>query len=83
MARLKVVVTGAAGYIASQLLPAFRERYDLVLLDNREHTRDGALVEGVQQNRPPRFRTERRTAASSKGRTPSCTWPSIASRGDR
>ena len=47
MARLKVVVTGAAGYIASQLLPAFRERYDLVLLDNREHTRDGALVEGV------------------------------------
>ena len=55
MARLKVVVTGAAGYIASQLLPAFRERYDLVLLDNREHTRDGALVEGVHTYRPPRF----------------------------
>ena len=47
MARLKVVVTGAAGYVASQLLPAFRERYDLVLLDNRDLTRDGALVEGV------------------------------------
>ena len=47
MARLKVVVTGAAGYVASQLLPAFRERYDLVLLDSRERTRDGALVEGV------------------------------------
>ena len=47
MARMKVVVTGAAGYVASQLLPAFRERYDLVLLDAREKNRDGALVEGV------------------------------------
>ena len=47
MARMKVVVTGAAGYVASQLLPAFRERYDLVLLDARDTTRDGALVEGV------------------------------------
>lgn len=47
MARMKVVVTGAAGYVASQLLPAFRERYDLVLLDNRDRTRDGDLVEGV------------------------------------
>ena len=47
MARLKVVVTGAAGYVASQLLPAFRERYDLVLLDSRDRTRTGALVEGV------------------------------------
>ena len=47
MARLKVVVTGAAGYVASQLLPAFRERYDLVLLDSRDRTRTGARVEGV------------------------------------
>ena len=47
MARLKVVVTGAAGYVASQLLPAFRERYDLVLLDTRDTTRDGAPVEGI------------------------------------
>ena len=47
MARLKVVVTGAAGYVASQLLPAFREQYDLVLLDSRDRTRTGALVEGV------------------------------------
>ena len=47
MARMKVVVTGAAGYVASQLLPAFRERYDLVLLDARDKNRDGALVEGV------------------------------------
>ena len=82
MARLKVVVTGAAGYIASQLLPAFRERYDLVLLDNREHTRDGALVEGVTLPTSA-IRTERRIAAFSLELMPSCTWPSIASRGDR
>jgi hypothetical protein len=44
---MKVVVTGAAGYVASQLLPAFRERYDLVLLDTRDKTRDGTPVEGI------------------------------------
>jgi nucleoside-diphosphate-sugar epimerase len=38
MARKRVVVTGAAGTISSQLLPALRARYDLVLLDR---TRDG------------------------------------------
>lgn len=32
-ARRKVLVTGAAGYLSRQLLPALRERYDLVLLD--------------------------------------------------
>lgn len=47
MPRQKIVVTGAAGYVASQLLPALRERYDLVLLDSRDKTRDGAPVEGV------------------------------------
>jgi nucleoside-diphosphate-sugar epimerase len=30
-----VLVTGAAGYIASYILPWFRERYDLRLVDNR------------------------------------------------
>ena len=33
MAKKRVLVTGAAGTISSQILPAFRERYDLVLLD--------------------------------------------------
>ena len=33
MAKMRVLVTGAAGYIASQMLPTFRERYDLVLVD--------------------------------------------------
>ncbi len=48
MARRKVVVTGAAGYIAGLLLPAFRERYDLTLLDVRTTDRDGNEVEGIQ-----------------------------------
>ena len=29
----KVLLTGATGYIASQLLPVFGERYDMTLLD--------------------------------------------------
>ena len=40
--RRRVVVTGATGYIASQLLPVFRDRYELVALDVR-------ATEGVQQ----------------------------------
>ncbi len=47
-AKRKVVLTGASGYIASLLLPAFRERYDLTLLDVRTVDRDGKTVEGVQ-----------------------------------
>ena len=46
--RRKVVVTGASGYIASLLLPAFRERYDLTLLDIRSVDSEGKEVEGVQ-----------------------------------
>jgi nucleoside-diphosphate-sugar epimerase len=42
----RVLVTGACGYIAAQLLPAFRGRYDLILLDTRPD-RDGRPVEGV------------------------------------
>ena len=33
--RRRVLITGATGYIASQLLPTFRERYDLRLTDVR------------------------------------------------
>jgi hypothetical protein len=46
--RQRVVVTGATGYIASQLLPAFRQRYDLVLLDVRTTDRSGREVPGAQ-----------------------------------
>ena len=33
MTKKRVLITGAAGTISSQILPAFRENYDLVLLD--------------------------------------------------
>ena len=33
MAKRRVLITGASGEITRQLLPAFRDRYDLVLLD--------------------------------------------------
>ena len=43
----KVVVTGAAGYVAGRMLPALRDRYDLTLLDVRTRSRAGEGVEGV------------------------------------
>ena len=46
MAR-KVVLTGAAGYIAGRMLPALRERYDLTLLDARTTNRAGEEVPDV------------------------------------
>ncbi len=48
MPKKRVVVAGAAGYVAHQMLPAFRERYDLVLLDAQSRNRWGDEVEGVE-----------------------------------
>ena len=48
MTKRRVVVTGAAGGIAGQVLPALRERYDLVLLDVRATSRKDEPVEGIQ-----------------------------------
>jgi hypothetical protein len=45
---MRVLLTGATGYIAGQLLPAFRGRYDLRLLDVREEDRSGRHVEGIE-----------------------------------
>lgn len=54
MAKKRVLITGAAGYVASRMLSSFRERYDLALLDytvepstDRAHTGSGP-VSGVQ-----------------------------------
>jgi nucleoside-diphosphate-sugar epimerase len=47
-ARRRVLVTGATGYIASRLLPVFRRRYDLTLLDVRDVDRQGSKVDGAQ-----------------------------------
>src|SRR5438093_1601583 len=45
---MRVLLTGATGYIASQLLPVFRERYDLRLVDVRGADAAGRPVEGAQ-----------------------------------
>ncbi len=45
MAKRRVLITGAAGEITRQILPAFRERYDLVLLDTRGSPHEGDIVE--------------------------------------
>ena len=46
--KLKVLITGASGYIASQMLVEYRERYDLTLIDTVDKDRDGNPVEGVE-----------------------------------
>ena len=46
--RKKVVVTGAAGLIAGQMLPVLGQHYDLTLLDVRTTDGEGNPVEGVQ-----------------------------------
>ncbi len=43
----KVLVTGASGYVASLLLPEFRKRSDLVLVDSRKVDGKGAEVPGI------------------------------------
>ena len=43
----KVLMTGATGYIAAQLLPTFNEQYDMVLIDVKEENREGERVDGV------------------------------------
>ena len=48
MARPKVLVTGAAGYVAAQMLPTLRERYDCTLIDVTTTDRNGGEVPGVQ-----------------------------------
>ena len=47
MAKRKVVLTGAAGYLSGRMLQVFRERYELVLLDVQSKNRDGEEVDGV------------------------------------
>ena len=48
MANPKVLMTGAAGYIASQLLPTFfRARYDLVLVDVTQKNRQGEEIKDI------------------------------------
>ena len=48
MAKLKVLMTGASGYIASLMLPTMRDHFDMVLADVSDTDRDGKKIEGVQ-----------------------------------
>ena len=48
MAKLQALLTGATGYIAGQLLPALRERYDLRLIDTRRDNGAGQPIDGVE-----------------------------------
>ena len=43
-----VLLTGASGYVAAQMLPAFRERYDLRLVDVSDRDVNGKRVQGVE-----------------------------------
>jgi nucleoside-diphosphate-sugar epimerase len=47
LADQRVLITGATGYVAGQMLPAFRERFDLTLIDSRTEDGAGRRVEGV------------------------------------
>ncbi|MBV9173068.1 MAG: NAD(P)-dependent oxidoreductase [Chloroflexi bacterium] len=55
--KLRVVLTGATGYIASQLLLVFRDRYDLVQLDVRpaEGVTPANLLEDSDEQVRPHF----------------------------
>ncbi len=43
-----MLITGATGSIAGQLLPAFRERHDLAMIDVRDTDGSGRKLEGVE-----------------------------------
>jgi hypothetical protein len=47
MAQQKVLMTGAAGYIANQILPMFRIRYDLTLIDVTHKNRQGEEMQDI------------------------------------
>ena len=47
MAKRRVVLTGATGYVAQRMYAALTERWDVVPIDVRETTRDNRKVPGV------------------------------------
>ncbi len=47
MAKRRVVLTGASGYVAQRMYPELSERWDLVPIDVRATTRDGKPVPGI------------------------------------
>jgi nucleoside-diphosphate-sugar epimerase len=47
MAKKRVVITGASGYIVQRMWSDMSERYDIVALDSRATTAEGAQVPGI------------------------------------
>jgi len=47
VAKRRVVITGASGYVAQRMFPELSERWDLVPIDVRPTTRDGKPVPGI------------------------------------
>lgn len=47
MTKPRVVLTGASGYVAGRMLPALRQRYDLVLIDIKNTNRQGEKIADV------------------------------------
>ena len=43
----KILITGATGYVASQILPYMFDNYETVLLDTRSCDRAGEKLEGI------------------------------------
>jgi len=44
----KVLITGASGYVAAQILPTLKDCYETVLIDSANTNKEGAGVQGVQ-----------------------------------
>lgn len=68
MARKRVVLTDAAGYIAQRMLSALRERFDLVMLDAIDKARSGQAVPGAAPGRPHEARSRPVSAALPRRR---------------
>ncbi len=47
MSKRRVVLIGAAGYIAQRMLPELRDRWDLLPIDVTATTRDGKTIPGI------------------------------------
>ena len=48
MTRRRVLITGATGYVAGQILPLFREHFDLTLVDSRSVDGSGQPMDDVE-----------------------------------
>ncbi len=48
MSNKKILITGASGYVAAQLIPALKEKYELILLDLQSKSLDIPNVPKVQ-----------------------------------